>query len=102
MAELEHDEFTRRMSFRETEESLSIQQEDMEEAYQLTQDQIQAQMKKIREAEETYKQLDQEHLKDIEDQVKISGIMPNQFCFVFNYTSLICVKWKLQVSSSCQ
>lgn len=69
IAELEQDEFSRRMSFRETEESLAIQQEDLEEAYQLTQEQIQEKLRKIQEAEETYKELDKAHLKDIAEQV---------------------------------
>lgn len=67
--ELDQDEFSRRMSFRETEESLSIQEEDMEESYQHTQEQIQQKMRKIEEEEEAYKQMDKVHLKDLEDQV---------------------------------
>ena len=69
LQELEELEFERKLSYRETEQSLSIQQEDLEDQYNSTQDQIEAKMEKIKQIEEQYKQLDKTHLKEISDQV---------------------------------
>ncbi|WAR20395.1 hypothetical protein MAR_002233, partial [Mya arenaria] len=65
LAELDQEEFSRRMSYRETEESLAFQQEDIEDSYGQTQQQIQARIRKIQEMEEEYKELDKAHLQDI-------------------------------------
>ena len=70
--ELEELEFERKLSYRETEQSLSIQQEDLEDQYNSTQDQIVAKMEKIKQIEEEYKELDKAHLKEISDQVLLS------------------------------
>ena len=69
--ELEELEFERRLSYRETEQSLSIQQEDLEDQYNCTQDQIVAKMEKIKQIEEQYKELDKAHLKEVSEQVVV-------------------------------
>ena len=70
--ELEELEFERKLSYRETEQSLSIKQEDLEDQYNSTQDQIVAKMEKIKQIEEEYKELDKAHLQEISDQVLLS------------------------------
>ena len=62
-------EFERKLSYRETEQSLSIQQEDLEDQYQATQEQIEAKIEKIKQIEDQYKELDKTHLKEISAQV---------------------------------
>lgn len=69
LEELEQKEFTRRMSYRETEESLAIQAEDIEEAYMQTQEQIEEKIRKIKLIEDQYKEMDKQHLKEIAAQV---------------------------------
>jgi ubiquitin C-terminal hydrolase len=57
------------MSYRETEESLAIQAEDIEDAYMQTQEQIEEKIHKIKMIEEKYKEMDKQHLKEIAAQV---------------------------------
>lgn len=69
LEELAQTEFSRRMSYRETEESLAIQQEDIEDAYLQTKEQIQERLCKIQKMEEEYKEIDKVHLQEIAAQV---------------------------------
>ncbi|XP_060557466.1 uncharacterized protein LOC132717901 isoform X3 [Ruditapes philippinarum] len=68
--DLAQTEFTRRMSYRETEESLAIQQEDMEDAYLQTQAQLEDKLRKLQKMEEEYKEVDKAHLQEMEVQTE--------------------------------
>ncbi|XP_053404539.1 uncharacterized protein LOC123566392 isoform X3 [Mercenaria mercenaria] len=63
-------EFSRRMSYRETEESLAIQQEDIEDAYLQTQEQLEDKLRNIQKIEEEYKEVDKAHLQEIAEHTE--------------------------------
>lgn len=74
MDELNETEFTRRMSYRETEESLAIQQEDIEDAYLQTQEQIENKKRQLQEIEQEYKEMDKAHLQEMATHVSLTKI----------------------------
>ena len=76
-------EFERKLSYRETEQSLSILQEDLEDQYNTTQEKIEAKIEKIKQIEEQYKKLDKEHLKEITAQVLVHKILARIFAANF-------------------
>lgn len=69
------------MSYRETEECLAIQQEDIEDAYLQTQGQIEDRIRKIQKIEEEYKEMDKVHLQEIVEQVSSAIEIVFKSCF---------------------